>query len=293
MTTEVLGSFSFSETPDVGGQAVMLNAGGVTSISADTTANRPAAGIAGRVFLDTTTNRFYRDDGAAWIDLTAVPLIDGTAGQITVVDGTNITASVVSIADNPVLPGTASFRPPSGTTAQRPAGVAGDVRFNSTNAQLEKYTGAYWGPLGLVLQQVVGNIPASSGTTTVPLDNTAPTSTEGWQIFTQAFTPISATSRIIIEFGITSSHSANTGTNICSLFAGTTNIGSVAGRTDSVANTAVSLHILRVHTPASTAAITFSARLGNPTNGTSYCNQVGTKTLGGTLASSFIITEVE
>jgi hypothetical protein len=293
MTTEVLGSFSFAETPTVGGSPVLLNAGGITSISADITANRPAAGIAGRIFLDTTLNKFYLDDGAVWIDLTSVPLIDGTANQITVVDGTNVTPSVVSIADNPILPGTASFRPPSGTTAQRPVGVAGDMRFNSTNALLEKYTGAYWGPLGLVLQQVTGTIAAASGTTTVPLDNTAPTSTEGWQIFTQAFTPISATSRIIIEFGITSSHSAGTGTNILSLFAGTTNIGTVAGRTDSAANTAVPLRQKKVYAPGSTAAITFSARLGNPTAGTSYCNQIGANTLGGTLVSNYIITEVE
>ena len=292
MTTEVLGSFSFAETPTVGGSPVLLNAGGITSISADITANQPAAGIAGRIFLDTTLNKFYLDDGAVWIDLTSVPLIDGTANQITVVDGTNVTPSVVSIADNPILPGTGSFRPPSGTTAQRPVGVAGDMRFNSTNALLEKYTGAYWGPLGLVLQQVTGTIAAASGTTTVPLDNTAPLITEGWQIWTTSFTPISATSRIIVQFGITSSHST-TGTNIMSLFAGTTNIGCAAGRTDSVTNTAVPLNITQVYAPGSTASITFSARLGNSANGTSRCNSIGASTLGGALVSSYIITEIE
>lgn len=290
--TDVLGKISFLETPDVNGTSVLLNAGGVVSISSDTLANRPAAGIAGRIFLDITNNRWFRDNGTTWDDLTPVPLIDGTTNQITVVDGTNITPSVVSIAVNPILPGNAGFIPPIGTTAQR-VNTTGSTRFNSTTSTTEEFNGTFWKPQGTVLQTVSGSIPASSGTVTVPLDNSLPTSTEGNQIFSVVFTPISATSRIIISFSITSSHSAATGTNILSLFAGTTNIAVAAGRTDSVANTAVNLSIIQVYAPGSTAAITFSARLGNPTAGTCRCNQIGTNTLGGGLVSSYIIQEIQ
>jgi hypothetical protein len=117
--------------------------------------------------------------------------------------------------------------------------------------------------------------------------------TEGWQIWTTTFTPISATSRILIQFGITSSHSSTNSTNIMVLFAGSTNIGTVAGRIDSIANTAVPLFMNKIYAPGNTATITFSARLGNPVPGTSYCNQVGANTLGGTLISNYIITEIE
>lgn len=291
---EVLGKISFLETPDVNGLNVLLNGGGVTSFTADITANFPTAGTVGRIFLDTTVNRFYRDNGTSWDDLTPLLLLDGTPNQIDVVDGTNVTPSIVSIANNVVLPGTAGFRPPVGTTAQRIGSpTAGETRFNSTLNKLETFNGTYWSSTNVILQIVTGDIVGASGTTTVPLDNTAPTITEGWQIWTQSFTPISATSKILIQFDITSSHSANTGTNILSLFAGNTNIGAVAGRTDSAANTATELSISKVYSPGSTAAITFSARLGNPTNGTSYCNRVGANTLGGALVSSYIITEVQ
>lgn len=184
---------------------------------------------------------------------------------------------------------------PTGTTAQRPGSpTAGMMRFNTSLKRSEEYNGSTWAPTGgLVLQMVTGTIAAGSGTTTVPLDNTAPTNTEGWQIWTQSFTPISATSRITVEFTITTSHSIATGTNICSVFAGSTNIGCAASRTDSAANTAACISVQVIHTPGSTAAITFSARLGNPTAGTSYCNQIGTTTLGGALVTQYTITEVQ
>ena len=183
-----------------------------------------------------------------------------------------------------------------GTLAARPAAsTTGDLYVDTTSNYIWQDTGAAWVQLstGKVLQVVTGTIAAGTGTTIVPLDNTSPTITEGWQIFTQTFTPLSATSTVKIEFTITSSHSATTGTNILSLFAGATNLTSVAGRTDSVANTATVLTINEAYLPGSTAAITFSARLGNPTAGSSICNRVGANTLGGSLVSTYTITEIQ
>lgn len=185
----------------------------------------------------------------------------------------------------------------SGTLAARPAAsAAGNLYVDTTNNLLWGDSGAAWVQVstGRVLQVVSGSIPASSGTATIPLDGTAPLVTEGWQMWTKSFTPLITTSRIIIQFSITTSHSVGTGTNICSVFAGNTNIGAAAARTDSVALTASSISLSVVYAPGSTAAITFSARLGNPTVGTSYCNTVGTtNTLGGTLVSEYTITEVQ
>ena len=44
--------------------------------------------------------------------------------------------------------GTGSVKLPVGTTAQRPAGVAGKVRFNTNTARFEGYDGTEWGQLG-------------------------------------------------------------------------------------------------------------------------------------------------
>jgi len=285
MTTEVLGNLSFLETPTVNGAAVLLNAGGVPSILSDITANRPVAGTAGRLFVDTTTNLLQRDTGSAWVDVGSSSTYTGTANQIAV------TGTVISLAQNPIIPGTESLTLPSGSTAQRPAlPIAGDIRYNSTLGYNEKYTGSYWGPFGLVLQQTTVAIAAQTGTTTVPLDNTTPTSTEGWQFFSQTFTPLSATSRIIIRLNITCGMSAN-GTIIGSIFAGSSNIGSAAHVRAATAAYPMCWQI--VYQPASTATITFSGRIGGSAASTTYVNQAGASTLGGSLVSYLTIEEVE
>lgn len=47
----------------------VTNAGSTPSIQAGTTLGRPAAGTTGRLYWDTDTNRMYRDNGTAWVEL--------------------------------------------------------------------------------------------------------------------------------------------------------------------------------------------------------------------------------
>ena len=141
-----------------------------------------------------------------------------------------------------------------------------------------------------ILQVVTGTIASASGTTTVPLDNTIPTNTEGWQFFSQAFTPLSATSKIIIHFTISGSHSTTTTTPVASVFVGTTNIGSTAISMGSARAMIMSRTI--VYQPGNTNAITFVGRIGAQA-GTVYVNNIGGTTLGGSLVSNYTIYEVE
>lgn len=71
MSTLVLGTHSFSTTPDVNGQLVLINTslGGVGDFSAAVTGSRPAFGNAGNIFIDTTLNIIQRDTGSAWVTL--------------------------------------------------------------------------------------------------------------------------------------------------------------------------------------------------------------------------------
>jgi hypothetical protein len=292
MTQEVLGKISFLDTPDVGGQPVVLNDGTVPSFSAAVIGSRPVAGLTGRIFIDTTTLDIQRDNGSSWDTLSALIVLSDVANQISITQATSSTPAIIGLANDIVIPGTSGFTPPTGTTAQRPVSpLTGQTRVNSTLGYTELYNGAVWQPQGRVLQVVTGNIPASSGTTTVPLDNTVPTSTEGNLIWTQSFTPISAASRIIITFIISTTSSATTAVNILSVFAGTANIGSVMTRPVAInIPTTLSMHI--VYVPGSTAAITFTARLGGSIASTAYCNQTNTATLGGAAATEYTITEV-
>jgi hypothetical protein len=289
--SNVLGKISFLDTPDVNGQNVMLNGGGVPIITAGITSARPAAGsYPGQLYLDTTLNILYRDNGTTWDSLDPVPAINGTTNQISVVQGTNVTPSVISLTSNPVIPGTASMTLPVGTTGQRPTGVAGMARFNSTSAMSEFYTGAYWAPSGTILQVVTGVIAAGNGTTATPIDNTVPQSTEGNQMWTQSFTPISATSRVVIIYSVTAGHSTTNASMVAATFAGTTNIGSTMTRSASQTAGGVEMSQKVVYSPGSTAAITFSARIGS--TATSYWNSTPSVTLGGSMASDYIIMEL-
>lgn len=84
MTTEVLGKLTFTDTPDVNGQNVLLDAGTTPSIASGTLGARPAASVPGRLYVDTTTPALFRDTGVAWQQIAAGVTVAGTAGQITV-----------------------------------------------------------------------------------------------------------------------------------------------------------------------------------------------------------------
>lgn len=222
--------------------------------------------------------------------------INGTTNQVSVT-GTNPTLTV-GLASNPVIPGIQRVNIPSGATADRPAGTTGDLRFNTTIVSPEIYNGTTWVPLGggVVLQVVTGNIAAVNTTAVIPLDNTIPTSTEGVQLWTTSFTPLSATSRIIVRYTVSTGASANNISVATGVFSGTTNRGMAVTRCATSTTTAGSLYSLSnsvVWAPGSTATITISARGGPMATSTCYFNSHPTALFGGTLVTQFVIFEVE
>jgi hypothetical protein len=72
--------------------------------------------------------------------------ITGTANQITVTNGSGAAGDpTVSIASNPVLPGTAAMVVPSGTTAQRASvPTNGSIRYNTDTTSFEVYQAGSW-----------------------------------------------------------------------------------------------------------------------------------------------------
>jgi hypothetical protein len=286
MTTEVLGSLSFLETPTVAGAPVLLNAGGVPSFQSGTFAARPAAGAVGTLYVDTTNNLLYRDNGTTWDTISATTVYTGAANEITV------SGSLIDIADNPIIPGTARMRLPVGTTAQRPGTpVSGDARFNSTTNFTEEYNGTYWSPMGRVLQIVSGTIASSTGTTQIPWDNTTPLITEGHQIWTQSFTPISTTSRIVVEYTLSVATSVAARTATSSIFFGATVIGAV-GSYMATTNVPYSLAVRVVYTAGSTATVTVQGRCGSSGTGTLSVNQANGNNLAGAAVTQYTITEI-
>ena len=72
----------------------------------------------------------------------------GTTNQISIANGDGAANPVVSLADNPIIPGTGSVTVPNGTSVQR-SGGAGAVRYNTNLQQFEGYTNTGWNQFSL------------------------------------------------------------------------------------------------------------------------------------------------
>lgn len=103
--------------------------------------------------------------------------LTGTAEQITVADGTGLSANpTISITNNPIIGGTEGLGIPSGTTAQRPASISGtELRFNSDLNFLEYYDSVGW----VQLSETDGVTTATGTANQVLVNGTSGVATEG------------------------------------------------------------------------------------------------------------------
>lgn len=74
--------------------------------------------------------------------------IEGTTNQISIANGNGAANPVVSLATNPIIPGTGSVTVPNGTSGQR-TGSSGAFRYNTSLQQFEGYTNTGWNQFSL------------------------------------------------------------------------------------------------------------------------------------------------
>jgi hypothetical protein len=74
--------------------------------------------------------------------------LEGTGNEVTVSGGEqNLSANriwTLGMASDPIFPGSGAMRIPDGTTAQRPAGNNGEIRYNTTTDSAEAYIAGRW-----------------------------------------------------------------------------------------------------------------------------------------------------
>jgi hypothetical protein len=134
---------------------------------------------------------------------------------------------------------------------------------------------------GKVLQFASDQSAIGSGTTTIPQDNTTPTTSEGTEIFSLAFTPTAATSNLLIQMDCQMSAANNSVYIVWALFEDSTCIGSWSNNSPASNNGCI-INFNIVRAASSTNARTYSVRAGRSsgTSGTYYYGYVTNNTYG-------------
>lgn len=134
----------------------------------------------------------------------------------------------------------------------------------------------------------------STGTNTIPFDDTIPQITEGDEVMTLAFTPKSASNKLLINV-VTHFATAVDALAATALFEGT-NANALATcftHTYGAGNYNLNHSFNHFMTAGSTSELTFRVRIGCNNAGTTIFNgRSGARKYGGSVASSITITEI-
>jgi len=155
-----------------------------------------------------------------------------------------------------------------------------------------------WGtapvPAGATVQVVNTQTGASTtGTTTIPDDDTIPQNTEGDQYMTLAITPTSATNKLKIDV-VFMGESSTAAAFTVALFQDSTANALAASYVDTNTNIAFVNTFSHYMTSGTTSATTFKVRAGSGSAGTTTFNgNQSSRKLGGVMASSITITEIK
>jgi hypothetical protein len=134
----------------------------------------------------------------------------------------------------------------------------------------------------------------ATGTNTIPFDDTIPQQTEGDQYMSLSITPISATSRLIIDVVWIGT---NSGLNHCgvALFQdAAANAVAAAAATWAAGSYFHTVSFRHIMTSGAINTTTFKVRAGGNSAGTTTFNgAAGGRIFGGIMASSIVIREVQ
>ena len=175
--------------------------------------------------------------------------LTGTANQINISSGNGSDSPIFSIASNAILPGAGSVTIPKGTTAERPVGTTGMIRYNTDSGDYE------------VVDSLNNWVAISAGGVTPTANNLAGGAAGDipYQVSSGVTTFLSAASGVLVG-GVTPSYSTTptlTGTN----FTGIPN-GALTNSSLTIGSTNIALGA----TSTTLAGLTTVTVTGNPTN---------------------------
>jgi hypothetical protein len=233
------------------GRSVAASGAGLTVTNGSGVAGDPTIALSGQVanFANASFNGLVTLSTAGGITSST---ITGTASQIDVVNGTGVSGNpTVSLATDPVIPGTGGVVVPAGTTGQRGSSTLGNIRYNSTIGLFEGYNGAW---TAFASGSGVTSIATGTGLTGGPITSTGTISIDVTGV--TAATYGSATTAPAIAVNAQGKITSATNTTI------TPAVGSITGLGTGVA-TALAINIGSAGSP-----VVNGGALGTPSSGT-------------------------
>jgi len=126
------------------GRSIAVSGVGLSIANGDGIAGNPTITLAGQVLnlANLSANGLMTITTAGALSTTQIASV---ADQTAVFNANGISGNpTIGLASDPIIPGTGSILIPVGTTGQRPAGVVGKMRYNSTDGAYEGYSGGTW-----------------------------------------------------------------------------------------------------------------------------------------------------
>jgi hypothetical protein len=233
------------------GRSVAASGAGLSVTNGSGVSGDPTIALSGQVlnFANASFNGLVALSTAGGI---TSAIITGTASQIDVANGTGVSGNpTISLANDPVIPGTGGVVVPAGTTGQRGTSTLGNFRYNSTTGLFEGYNGAW---TAFASGSGVTSIATGTGLTGGPITSTGTISIDVTGV--SAATYGSATATPVIAVNAQGQITSATNTTI------TPAVGSITGLGTGVA-TALAINVGSAGSP-----VVNGGALGTPSSGT-------------------------
>ena len=204
--------------------------------------------------------------------------IVGTASQITVTGGDGSANPTISISPSPVLPGTGSVTLPTGTTAERPGALAGQLRFNtSLNVFEGQNNSGVWQTLAL--GGGVTSVGSGTGLTGGPITSTGTLSIADTGVTAGSYTNANITINAQGQITLAANGSAG---GVTTFSAGTTGFTPNTATTGAI-TLAGTLNVANGGTGATTLT---GYLIGNGTSAVTASATIPTTALSGTITNA-------